>query len=497
MERPALMRLLEDIAQGQIDIVVVYKVDRLTRSLVDFAKIVELFDRHDISFVSITQHFNTTTSMGRLTLNILLSFAQFEREVTGERIRDKIAASKRKGMWMGGLPPLGYDVRDRRLVINREEVKTVRLIFQRYLDLGSVRQLKEALDSEGVCSKRRHFPSGRKAGGGRFSRGALYTLLSNPIYIGQVRHKSARYAGQHDAVIDSALFETVRRRLASNGADRERQRRSPDPSLLTGKLYDDHGQRMTPSHAVKGARRYRYYVSSGLVSGTAKERRGWRLPMREIEDTIINALSALLADGPKLSALAREAGYGANELATLVHIGAISAKGLQFAPERSAIIAKTLKRADLRLDGIALTFALPSQGQFRKAAPAAISYFFPVQIQRRGIEMRLVIAGESRLTSAPDPSLAKALARSRRWFSELASGKIASASKIAARERVSPSYVNRLLRLAHLAPQIVEAIARGTHPVVLTAQKFTYLDPPLEWSAQLDTLGFASPPKRH
>jgi len=203
MERPALQRLLEDIRHGLIDVVVVYKVDRLTRSLADFAKMVEVFDAQGVSFVAVTQQFNTTTSMGRLTLNVLLSFAQFEREVTGERIRDKIAASKRKGIWMGGYPAIGYDVRDRRLVVNQAEAATVRQIYQRYLKLGSVRKLKRALDREGVVSKIRVSRKGIRSGGGSFSRGALYELLSNPIYIGEIRHRKERHLGQHEAISGS------------------------------------------------------------------------------------------------------------------------------------------------------------------------------------------------------------------------------------------------------------------------------------------------------
>jgi site-specific DNA recombinase len=220
LDRSALQRLLEDIKAGQVDVVVVYKVDRLTRSLSDFAKIVEIFDAAGVSFVSVTQQFNTTTSMGRLTLNMLLSFAQFEREVTGERIRDKIAASKRKGMWMGGNTPLGYDVHDRQLVINQPEAETVRRIYRRYADLGSVQALKGELDLDGVVSKRRVDRFGRAKGGNPLARGALYLMLQNPIYIGRIVHKDATYSGQHDAIIEPDLWETVQRRLARNRVDR-------------------------------------------------------------------------------------------------------------------------------------------------------------------------------------------------------------------------------------------------------------------------------------
>src|ERR1700674_2703597 len=235
MERPALKRLLADIEQGLVDAVVVYKVDRLTRSLADFAKMIESFDRHEVSFVAVTQQFNTTTSMGRLTLNVLLSFAQFEREVTGERIRDKIAASKRKGMWMGGTVPLGYDVHERRLVVNQAEAEIVRQIFQRYLELGAVRLLRDDLVQRGIQSKVRVSASGNCSGGAVFSRGALYNLLSNPVYLGEVRHKSERHLGQHQAILERELWERVQRMLGDHTV-RRKQRTAAEPSALMGKL---------------------------------------------------------------------------------------------------------------------------------------------------------------------------------------------------------------------------------------------------------------------
>src|ERR1700724_925947 len=218
MERPALQRLLSDINQGLIDVVVVYKVDRLTRALADFAKMVEVFDAHGVSFVAVTQQFNTTTSMGRLTLNVLLSFAQFEREVTGERIRDKIAASKRKGMWMGGVVPLGYEVRERQLVINEAEATTVRHIFTRYCELGSVRLLKEELDRNGARSKVRVSQAGVESGGQAFSQGALYTLLRNPIYVGEIRHKGVCHPGQHALIVDRAMWDKVAQLLLAHSS---------------------------------------------------------------------------------------------------------------------------------------------------------------------------------------------------------------------------------------------------------------------------------------
>jgi DNA invertase Pin-like site-specific DNA recombinase len=267
MERPALKRLLEDIKAGKVQIVVVYKVDRLTRSLADFAKIVDIFDAHNASFVSVTQQFNTTTSMGRLTLNMLLSFAQFEREIAGERIRDKIAASKRKGMWMGGNVPIGYDVKDCKLVVSETEASTVRLIFRRYAELGSVSLLRAELDQLGIVSKRREGAGGRLAGDQHFSRGALYLMLQNRLYRGDIVHQGETYPGQHEAILDPELWQIVQNKLAVHRQERALAVGAEAPSLLAGLIVDADGSRMTPTHATKKAKRYRYYISASLLAG--------------------------------------------------------------------------------------------------------------------------------------------------------------------------------------------------------------------------------------
>src|ERR1700756_696150 len=258
LERPAAQHLLTDIRAGRIDIVVVYKVDRLTRSLADFARLVELFEAQGLSFVSVTQQFNTTSLMGRLTLNVLLSFAQFEREVTGERIRDKIAASKKKGMWMGGNVPLGYDASARTLVINPAEAETVRRVFTLYRELGCVRRVKEEADRLGLRTKGSTTTNGTERGGKPFSRGHLYTLLSNPNYTGHKAHKGVLYPGQQAALIDDESWSTVRDQLAANTSNHRRKTKATEPSLLAGLLVDARGGRLPPSHAVKKGRRYRY-----------------------------------------------------------------------------------------------------------------------------------------------------------------------------------------------------------------------------------------------
>ena len=268
MDRPALQKLLGDIVAKKVDTVVVYKVDRLTRALNDFSKIIEIFDSHGVSFVSVTQQFNTTTSMGRLTLNVLLSFAQFEREVTGERIRDKVAASKKKGMWMGGVVSLGYDCVDHRLFVNQKEAEKVREIFRQYLRLGCVKKLKDYLEREKIRSKVRTSKTGLTSGGATYSRGALYHLLNNRIYIGEIVHRGQSYPGQHDGIVSRRLWDRVATRLKSNNqADQTRKSHSAS-SLLTGVVFDTNGVRFTPTHTLKTGKRYRYSaLAAGLCSG--------------------------------------------------------------------------------------------------------------------------------------------------------------------------------------------------------------------------------------
>ena len=353
MDRPALKRLLSDIGAGKVDVVVVYKIDRLTRSLFDFAKIVEAFDANGVSFVSITQQFNTTTSMGRLTLNVLLSFAQFEREVTGERIRDKIAASKKKGMWMGGLPALGYDVQNRKLVINEQEALTLRHIFRRYVQLRSVRALRAELDEKGVRSKRRIFADGTQVGGQRFSRGALYLMLQNRVYRGEITHKGDAYPGEHQPIVDKALWDEVQAVLAENQIERATGSDAKHPSLLAGMVFDQTGERLTPSHAVKKGTRYRYYVSASLVTGTVKDGcNGRRIPAGNLENLVITRLKTFLADRGALLDVIQDHCPDAVEQTRLISRARHIADELgTLAPDQTrAILIALLSRVDVRSD---------------------------------------------------------------------------------------------------------------------------------------------------
>src|SRR5882757_4515837 len=357
MARPALQRLLADITADRVDTVVVYKIDRLTRSLADFAKIVEILDAKGASFVSVTQQFNTTTSMGRLTLNVLLSFAQFEREVTGERIRDKIAASKKKGMWMGGVPPLGYEARDRGLVVVDNEAETVRYIFRRYAELGSIRLLKEELDAQDLASKSWMSASGRHWGGKPFARGALYLMLQNRIYRGEIVHKERSYPGEHTPIIDQELWDTVQAQLAGNAAQRNAGGRAAQPSLLAGMLFDSDGNRMTPSHAVKKGTRYRYYVSRPLITKDWPDRfAGRRIPAGEIEHLVASRVRQWLLDPggiyKAISAWLPEPSAQQRLVARAAEIG----KQLSELPpaRRHAVLTALIERVEVRVDQVAI-----------------------------------------------------------------------------------------------------------------------------------------------
>jgi DNA invertase Pin-like site-specific DNA recombinase len=284
LERPGLKRLLVDIDAQRVDVVVVYKIDRLSRALMDFSKLVDVFDRNNVTFVSITQSFNTTTSMGRLTLNILLSFAQFEREVIGERIRDKVAASRKKGMWMGGFVPLGYDVKDRKLVVNKAEAATVRMIFQRFIKIGSATELVRALRIEGVHGKR----------GKLIDKGYVYKLLNNRVYVGEAVHKGTGYPGEHQAIIDCALWDRVHAILRESPRKRGAHTRAQTPALLKGLIFGPGGRAMTPAHTRKGGKLYRYYVSTDVLKRDAEACTVRRIPAAEIESAVVDQLRGLL-----------------------------------------------------------------------------------------------------------------------------------------------------------------------------------------------------------
>jgi len=501
MDRPALQRLLADIAAGRVDTIVVYKIDRLTRSLAEFAKIVEILDTKAASFVSVTQQFNTTTSMGRLTLNVLLSFAQFEREVIGERIRDKITASKRKGMWMGGVPPLGYRVQDRKLVIIDSEAEIVRSIFRRYAELGSVRLLKEELDAGGVKSRSWTSASGRPRGDKPFARGALYLMLQNRVYRGEIVHKGQSHPGEHMPIIDQPLWDAVQTQLADNAAGRNSGSRSRQSSLLAGMLFDGDSNPMTPSYAVKKGTRYRYYVSRPLITKHQTERSaGLRIPAAEVEQLVTSRVRQWLLDPGSIYQATQLPDLSAQR--RLVAGAAEIGKGWPDLPgtRQRAVLTALIARIEVRADQIDIHLRATRLGALLDVATALPSVAedetqilsVPIRLRRAGREITMRVDGTDPFATAkPDTRLIRLLIRARRFNATLVGGDGVPFAALAKREGVSPSYFTRLVRLSYLAPDITQAILDGRQPHDLTAdQLLAHSRLPLAWHDQRTLLGF-------
>jgi site-specific DNA recombinase len=472
LERPALQSLLADISARKIDVVVVYKVDRLTRSLADFAKLVDLFEAHGVSFVAVTQQFNTTTSMGRLTLNVLLSFAQFERELAGERIRDKFAASRRKGMWMGGTIPLGYDVKDRKLVVNEEEADRVRLIFRRYLAVGSVGNLRADLDQHGVRSKQRLLTSGQAFGGCSFGRGALYHLLQNRLYRGEVVHMGIAYPGEHKAIVDEELWNAVHDRLADNRITR-RKSRVESGALLVGLIYDDRGNIMSPTYSVRRGNRYRYYISSALLHDRRDEAGSLaRVNADDVERLVVEVLSRELSR-PELSTDGPSTGWG-TETRSLV----------RDTVERVVIQCNQLQI--IRKPAATSGSAVPEEDRDVPQLHVA-----PLPAPRPRARKEIIVPGGR--GSSPrriNYALILAIARAKSWMSDLRSGKYPDTSEVARRSQLSDAYVRRLLRFGYLAPDIIEAIVEGRQPRSMTVQRMLHVGIPFAWPDQRKAFGF-------
>jgi DNA invertase Pin-like site-specific DNA recombinase len=497
MERPGLRQLLADVQAGRVDVIVVYKVDRLTRALSDFAKIVEILDASGASFVSITQAFNTTTSMGRLTLNVLLSFAQFEREVISERVRDKIAASKRKGMWMGGTVPLGYDVEDRKLVVNETEAETVRHIYRRYLELGTVQRLIGALEREGIVSKRQLGSTGSRPGGRPFSRGALYHLLTNRTYRGEVVHRDQVFPGEHEAIVPLALWDEVEARLGSNGLEHRSSVNARDPSLLVGRIRDGEGRRLTPSHAAKGSVRYRYYVSVD-DEGEQGSRRPRRIAAGDIEGAVLTGLRALLDDQP---ALIERLGTMVTDAGSASAI-AVAARALQatMTGATTSALRDLVGAIDVAVivgdDGLDATFSLRALAQRLGIAVQAPRTAYDrctlavgSAMNRRGHELRLIVPAPAAEPAQRDGRLIALLLKAqeaRRQLLEAPDDGEGSARTF------SDKHLARMARLAFLAPDMVAAILDGRQPKGLTARRLLRAaEVPLAWHEQRRMFGFA------
>jgi site-specific DNA recombinase len=480
----------------------VYKIDRLTRSLADFAKIVEILDARGASFVSVTQQFNTTTSMGRLTLNVLLSFAQFEREVIGERIRDKIAASKQKGMWMGGTPPLGYRARDRGLVVVDSEAETVRYIFRRYAELGSMRLLKEELDAQDLASKSWMSASGRHWGGKPFARGALYLMLRNRIYRGEIVHKERSYPGEHAPIIDQELWDMVQARLAGNAAQRNAGGRAAQPSLLAGMLFDSDGNRMTPSHAVKKGTRYRYYVSRPLISKDQPDRSaGWRIPAGEIEQLVAGRVRQWLLDpGSIYKATSAWLSDPSTQQQLVARAAQMGRRWPELPPARTrTVLTALIERVEVRVDRVDIHLRQIGLGSlFNLSVAPSVSeenviMSVPAQLRRAGTEIRMLIDRTDPFAAVkPDARLIKLLVRAHRLNTTLVQSEDVAFAALAMREGVSRSYFTRVVRLSYLAPDITQAILEGRQPRDLTAEKLlVHSRLPLAWHDQRTALGFA------
>ncbi len=503
MERPALKKLLQEIEAGRVDIIVVYKVDRLTRALSDFARMVELFDTNKVSFVSVTQQFNTTTSMGRLTLNVLLSFAQFEREVTAERIRDKIAASKKKGMWMGGTIPIGYDTQDKRLIINAAEAETVRTLFDLYLKLGSVSRLKEESDRRNIRTKLRGGPDGKTTGGSPFTRGNLYDVLSNTTYVGDVRHKTAIYPGQHEPIVDRSTWQTAQDILKGNAPNRGAARNGQSPHLLTGLAFDENGDRLSPTHANKKGRRYHYYVSRRLIRQGRGNGSGWRLGAKQLDYAVARAIGGFLANEQRLIDTLKF------PAATSDHVRAIlkRARGLsidltndQHEEHRGDLLRRLIHRITLRADTLCIQL---KRSQLRAAIMSddpspkdtmeeLIDLDVPVEMKRCGVEAKLILHSTSHDAIQPDDDLIDLVTRARSWFNQLVLGEVGSVLAIAQQYTKDPSDAGHDLQFAFLAPEIVEAILAGRHPANLTVKRLRKIASlPLSWHQQNKMLGFA------
>ena len=486
MDRPALKQLMDDIQASKVSVVVVYKVDRLTRSLADFAKLVEQFDKHGVSFVSVTQQFNTTTSMGRLTLNVLLSFAQFEREVTGERIRDKIAASKKKGMWMGGTVPLGYTAQDRKLVVNEAEAATVRTIFNEFLRVGSVHSLQEWLRENNILSRRNH----------HFFRGPLYTILRNPHYLGRIKHKKESYPGEHPAIIDKETWDKAQALLDSNIQGKRHKARATKASLFTGILFDALGTLYTPTHANKNGRRYRYYTSQAAIKKTEKSDAPPRIPAPDIEKAVVDRLLEWLQTPEQLLAALRDETVTTSPpegfYSRLIAQAATTAQSWRerIAEDRTQFLKNVMERVMIRSDYVEIrlrTLALVNEILGGAASTAGLlptaSIECPFRHVRQGRAVRLVVGDTSLTTDASRKAILKAIARARRWYEQITTGQASSIEQLAGMHGVSPRFIHMHMKLVPLSPQSVEGFM--TNPELMPISLDDLLTAvPMNWTEQ-------------
>lgn len=498
-DRPGLLALMALVRAGRVDVVVVCKVDRLTRSLTDFARIVDLFDKHGVSFVSVTQQFNTTTSMGRLTLNVLLSFAQFEREITSERIRDKIQASKEKGMWMGGSPPFGYDNQDRELVVNAVDAKQVRAIFGRYIALRSMVALQAELKDKKIFTRKRTGRSGRSYGGKPFSRGALYTLIQNELYIGKVHFKGVTYEGKQDGIVPPELWNSAQEVLKGNRRQRTRKKNTGNGGLLTGLLIGSDDKAFFSTFTSKGNRRYRYYVSKDL--GSRSEDRPFRVSAHALEKIVRGEIAGRLRD--REFVLAETARWPASDLSASQLI--LNAEDLADIVEkdqgpvlRDLITRIELDRRSLRIclrvEWIIAYLYGASGNTMKPGDQPDIEIEREHRLKRSGSGNSIVIMkpqGEGHAN--PDKHLVRSIARAHLLYGKLLSGEFESIASLAKSEGIDRRYFSRVLQLAFLSPRIVDAICNGSEPEDLTTEALLKAKNfPMDWQEQERIWGFGS-----
>ncbi len=483
LERPALQRLLQEIEAGRIGMVVVYKIDRLTRSLADFAKLVERFEQKNSSFVSVTQAFNTATSMGRLTLNVLLSFAQFEREVTAERIRDKIAASKKQGMWMGGLAPLGYDPHPdptvRELVVNHAGAETVRALFALYDRHGKITDVERSAAEAGLRSKRHRFSSGREQGGGRLSCGQIHKILTNPIYRGQIRHKDRVWPGRHPAIVDEDLWTRVQDKLQAASRRKRGRKSDAETAPLTARLRDETGDRLTPTHSLKDGKRHSYYVSSRLITG-GPDPTGWRLPGKKLEALVANAIADHIMQATTEHRLQATPDLRADpDLPDAARDLVQSLRTHEPELLRRILVGGTITPREimLELDPAVLAEALRLTAD--DLSPDLRDVSAPVHLRRRGVEMKQVVGTPE---PEPDPVLLRTLADAHRWVVALRNG--APLSQVARDAGHHDVFIRTRGPLAFLSPKIQIAIRDGTIPPELTLRRILRQPIPLDWQEQ-------------
>ena len=482
LKRPALQHLLNEPDEGRVDQIVVYKIDRLSRSLSDFARIVDRLDGAGASFVSVTQSFNTATSMGRLTLNMLLSFAQFEREVTAERIRDKIAASKRKGLWMGGNVPLGYDPNGRTLTINEAEAMTVRAIYRLYHIHKTIFEVTNKARRLGLRSKRRTTPSGEVKGGNAIDRGHIYHILTNPIYAGRIRHKKQVFEGQHPAIIDPKEWDEIQSSLSNRSGHKRGVRAAAHPSPLAGKLFDETGDCLTPSHSAKNGKRLRYYISRRLVTGKSKEHPdAWRLPAPQLETSIARVVHNHLADQgilPKL--LGKIDATDVDQLQAKTKLLADTVAPRQSASKWSALISSAAispGKLIVQLNSEVIADSLEVREDRIDGAHLRLEAAF--QLRRKGVETKIILGGEP---PELDEVLIRNIVKARNWFEAIKRGE--TFAKIAAREGISKRRIQDVVDLAFLAPDILQQVIAGTLPLQAASDVLIKRGVPGRWTEQ-------------